>query len=143
MTTLNIHEILDQFELVETRQDRKKILENNNLHYFKEVLKYTFNSKYEFYTEDKFPADYQQPDTFLGLRLAGIESEHRKAYLFLKGDPTAESLTEQKRHILLLQLLESFEPKEAKIWFNMMKKDLKTKGLTRSLVEEVYPELLV
>lgn len=139
----NIYEILEEFETVSTRQDRKKILENNNLYHFKELLRYTFNPNIQFYTESKFPEDYNKPDTFPGIRLAGIESEIRRTYLFIKGDPTADSLTEQKRHILLLQLLESFEPKEAIIFFNMLKKDLKIKGLTESIVQEVYPELFV
>ena len=104
---------------------------------------YTFNPKYQFFVEDTFPEDYIQPDTLLGLRISGIESEIRKAYLFLKGDQTAESLSEQKRHNLLLQLLESFEPKEAQIWFKMMQKDLQVEGLTESLVKEVFPELFL
>ena len=41
----------------------------------------------------------------------------------------------------LIKLLESFEPEEAVVFVNMMKKDLKTKGLTESLVREVFPEL--
>ena len=136
----NIYEILNEFESVKTRTDRINVLRNNNFYHLKEVLKYTFNPSYEFYSED-FPTDYIKPDTFPGLRIAGIESEIRKAYLFIKGNPTADSLTPTKRHNLLLQLLESFEPKEAIIWINMMKKDLKIKGLTKSIVQEAYPEL--
>jgi hypothetical protein len=138
----NIYEILDEFECASNKQQRKQVLENNNLYHFKEVLKYTFNKNIIFYTESKFPTDYVKPDTAPGIRLAGIESEIRKAYLFIKGDPTADILSDQKRHMLLLQLLESFEPKEAVIWFNMMNKDLKINYLTESLVREVYPELL-
>jgi hypothetical protein len=137
----NVHEILDEFNLAVNKQQRIEILQQNNLYHFKEVLKYTFNSNYQFYVEDKFPTDYIQPDTLLGIRYAGIESEIRRAYLFLKGDSTAESLTDEKRNLLLLQLLESFEPKEAQIFFNMLNKDLKIKGLTADLVREVYPEL--
>lgn len=138
----NVHEILDEFNLAGTKEQRLNVLQQNNLYHFKEVLKYTFNPKYEFYVEDKFPTDYIEPDTALGIRYAGIESEIRRAYLFLKGDSTADSLTEQKRKTLLLQLLESFEPKEAQVFFNMMQKDLKVKYLTANLVREVYPELL-
>ena len=137
----NVHEILDEFNLAVNKQQRVEILQQNNLYHFKEVLKYTFNPNYQFYVEDKFPTDYIEPDTLLGIRYAGIESEIRRAYLFLKGDSTAESLTEEKRNLLLLQLLESFEPKEAQIFFNMLNKDLKIKGLTADLVREVYPEL--
>lgn len=137
----NIYEILEEFESAETLQHKKEILQQNNLYHFKEVLKYTFNPNFEFYVEKNFPTEYQKPDTAPGIRLAGIESEIRRIYLFLKGDSTADSLTEGKRKILLLQLLESFEPKEAYIWHNMMKKDLKIKGLTEALVREVYPEI--
>lgn len=142
MIIKNIYEILEQFESVDSKEDQQRVLRENSIHHFLEVLKYTFDPQYQFYVEQEFPIDYQKPDTFPGIRLAGIESEHRKAYLFLKGNPTAESLTENKRHILLLQLLESFEPKEATIWFNMMNKDLKIKGLTESLVRETFPNLL-
>jgi len=140
---LNVHEIFDKVEAVSNREERKEVLLSNQYQHLKQVLMYTFNPKYQFYVEDKFPEDYIQPDTFPGLRIAGIESEIRKIYLFLKGDSTAESLTEQKRHALLLQLLESFEPKEAKIFFNMLQKDLQVEGLTESLVQEVFPELFL
>jgi len=138
----NVYEILEEFEKVQTRPERKDILRTYNVYYFTDVLKYTFSDKYQFYTEKTFPVDYVKPDTFPGIRIAGFESEIRKVYLFLKGNEIADNLTEHKRHILLLQLLESFEPKEAVVWFNMLNKDLKIKGLTKSLVEEVYPELL-
>ena len=138
----NVHEILDEFTLAINKEQRIEILQQNNLYHFKEVLKYTFNKNYQFYVEDKFPTDYIKPDTLLGIRYAGIESEIRRAYLFLKGDPTSDSLTDAKRNLLLLQLLESFEPKEAEIFFNMLNKDLKIAGLTEDLVREVYPELL-
>ena len=138
----NVYEILNEFQTVQTRDDRKNVLlKYGYLEYFRKVLQYTFNPFYQFYTENEFPKDYVKPDTFPGIRLAGIESEIRKFYLFLKGDPTADKLTEQKRHVLLLQLLESFEPEEAVVWFNMMNKDLKIKGLTESLVRETFPEL--
>jgi len=137
----NIYEIIEKFDQAETLEDKKFVLRNNSYYHLKEVLKYTFNPKYEFYVEPEFPKDYIKPDTHPGIRISGIESEVRKAYLFLKGDSTADSLTPQKRHTLLLQLLESFEPKEADIWFNMMNKDLKVKGLTKELVQEVFPEL--
>ena len=139
---LNVHEVFDKFVNAPTIEEKKQVLWNNQFQHIKEVLKYAFNPKYQFFVEDKFPEDYIKPDTVLGLRVAGIESEIRKAYLFLKGDVTAESLTPQKRHNLLLQLLESFEPKEAEIFHNMLQKDLKIEGLTKELVEEVFPELM-
>ena len=135
----NVYEILREVEAATTRDQRKQVLLNNNLPHFLQVLKYAYSPKYEFYVKD-FPTDYKTPDTVPGIRIAGLESEIRKTYLFLKGDTTADILTEQKRHILLLQLLESFEPDEAKVFINMMNKDLKTKGLTVSLIKETFGE---
>lgn len=137
---LNVHEIFDKFESASSIEEKKQVLLNNQYHHIKEVLRNTFNPTIEFYAEP-FPTDYVKPDTFPGIRIAGIESEIRKSYLFLKGNPTADSLTEQKRHTLLLQLLESFEPKEAAVWINMLNKDLQIPGLTKELVQEVFPEL--
>jgi hypothetical protein len=50
-------------------------------------------------------------------------------------------LTPQKRHKILLELLESFEYDEAKVFINMMQKDLKTAHLTKNLVKETFPNL--
>lgn len=137
----NIYEILDEFSKANTREERKEVLQTNASAHFRQFLKYTFDPIYEFYVKD-FPKDYVEPDTFPGLRIAGIESELRRTYLFTKGDPTADALTEDKRNILLLQLLESFEPKEAEVYVNMLKKDLKVPFLTEKLVREVFPDLL-
>ena len=62
----NIYEILDEFELAPTKQEKKQILQQNDLYHLKELLKYTFDKKYQFYVEDKFPTDYIEPDTAPG-----------------------------------------------------------------------------
>lgn len=136
----NVYEILKEFDGDLPRKDRIEFLKKHAIHHFRMVLMYTFNEKYQFYAEP-FPTDYKKPDTQPGIRYAGIDSEIRRIYLWQKGNPVADSLSESKRHILLLQLLESFEPEEAEVWVNMLNKDLKIKGLTASLVKETFPEL--
>ena len=137
----NVYEILDDFENADNKADRQTILRENATPHFLQVLKYTFDPKFQFYVKS-FPKDYQEPDTFPGLRYAGIESEIRRAYLFLKGEATADSLSEEKRNQVLVQLLESFEPREAHVFVNMMKKNLQTKFLTYNFVKETFPNLL-
>jgi hypothetical protein len=136
----NIYEILNEFSQARYKDERQNILRKYATPHFLKVLKYTFDPTIEFYVKE-FPEDYQKPDTFPGLRYAGIESEIRRAYLFIKGDPTADKLTPQKRHKILLELLESFEYDEAKVFINMMQKDLKTAHLTKNLVKETFPNL--
>jgi len=137
----NVYEILDEFENADNKADRQTILRENATPHFLQVLKYTFDPKFQFYVKS-FPKDYQEPDTFPGLRYAGIESEIRRTYLFLKGEVTADKLSEEKRNQVLIQLLESFEPREAHVFVNMMKKNLQTKFLTYNFVKETFPNLL-
>ena len=115
---------------------------DNATPWFKKLLSYAFDPKYQFYV-DKFPKDYIPPtDMIPGISYSDIQNELRRVYLFQKGDPVGDSLSEEKRNILLIQILESFEPNEAKVFVNMLCKDLKTKGLTQNLVNEVFPEVL-
>lgn len=137
----NIYEILDEFELATTKAERQQVLVNNASHHFLQVLKYTFDPQYQFYIT-QFPKDYIKPDTLPGIRFAGIESEIRRAYLFLKGNETADRMTPDKMNQVLVQLLESFEPREADVFVNMMKKNLKVKNLTFNLIKETFPNLL-
>lgn len=137
----NIYEILNEFSQASSKQQRIQILRDNASHHFLQVLKNAFDPNIKFYV-NKFPKEYIKPDTFPGIRFAGIESEIRKTYLFQIGNPTADSLSEEKRNQLLTILLESFEPQEATVFVNMLNKNLKTPNLTPNLIKEVFPNLL-
>ena len=137
----NVYEILEEFSSKKTKQERLEVLRNNAYPHFLQLLKNTFDPNIKFYVKS-FPTNYIEPDTFPGIRYAGIESEIRKTYLFQIGNPTADSLTEEKRNQLLVQLLESFEPMEAQVYIGMLKKNLNISYLTSTLISEAYPGLL-
>lgn len=138
---LFFYEILEQIDNAATKEEKKQILANNNTPYFRQFLEYAFHPDIQFYPK-KFPDNYVTPDTAPGISFSDLQSELRRLYLFQKGNPTAEALTEDKRNILLVQMLESFEPREAEVLIKIFNKDLKTKGLTYKLVKEVFPNLL-
>lgn len=139
--TPNIYEIFEKFDACSTKQDRQNILRENATPHFLQFLQYAFDPKYEFYVKD-FPENYIMPDTCPGIRYAGIESELKRAYLFLKGNATADTLTNEKRNQLLVRMLESFEPKEAEYFIRMMQHNLKVKFLTLPLIKETFPGLI-
>jgi hypothetical protein len=62
--------------------------------------------------------------------------------MFQKGNPTAEGLTPRKRNELLLQLLESLEPREAEVVMGIFKKDQGVPGLSYDFVKEAFPNML-
>jgi hypothetical protein len=71
-----------------------------------------------------------------------LSTEIRKLYLFKRGDDTAEKLTERKRNELLIQLLESLEPREAEVVIGIFRKDQGVRGLDYKFVKEAFPQLL-
>lgn len=139
---INIYEIFDEFSSKTTKQERLEVLEKYKSHTFLQFLKNAFDPNIKYYVT-KFPDNYIEPDNTLpGIRYAGIESELRRAYLFQVGNPTADSLSESKRNQLLVQLLESFEPREADFFIRMLTKNLKVPFLTTNLINEAFPNLL-
>jgi predicted Zn-dependent protease len=88
------------------------------------------------------PHEYKIPDTLPGISRCQLSTEIRKLYLFKKGDATAEKLSVEKRKQLLLQLIESLEPREAEVVIGILSKDLGVKGLNYKFVKEAFPQLL-
>ena len=137
---INYYEILRDFGKLKTREERKQFLIETNDN-FKVFLKYAFDPEIQFYVY-KFPSEYVKPDTLPGIRYAGIDSELRRIYLFIKGNETADALLPQRRREIYIQILESFEPEEADLLVKMFKKDLKVNFLTYNLVKETFPNLI-
>ena len=138
--SINVYEILDRFKHCDTEQQRKDCLIQYSTNYFKCYLKYCFDPNIEFYYND-FPENYIKPLNS-GAIYANIESELYRTYLFIKGDVTADSLTDKKRNQLFVNILESFLPEEALVYVNMMKKNINVPHLTKELVQEIFPGLI-
>ena len=136
-----IYEILDEFEVAKNKADRMKVIGDNLSKTLTEVLLLTYHPKFQWYFKE-MPAGFKFKDVPAGLGYAQLSTELRKLYLFRKGEPTAEKLTPQKRNELLLQILESLEPREAEVILGIFNKDLGVKGLNYKLVKEAFPNLL-
>ena len=137
----NMYEIFDEFESVLSKKDKIKIIEKNLSKPLYEVLLFTFHPEYQWKVKE-FPEEYKIPDTKPGISFCQIGTELRRMYLFREGDPTAENLSERKRKELLIQFLESLEPREAEVVMGIFKKDQGVKGLTYNFVKECFPDML-
>ena len=134
-----IYEIIDKVKTTNSKEEKQRILKENATQPFLEILKYAFHPDIKFYPK-AFPSEYKKPDTFPGISISDLGGEIRRLYLFERGNPVADSLSEEKRKILLLQMLESFEPEEATLLINTFNK--KVPGLTYKLIKETFPTLL-
>lgn len=137
----NIYEIFDEFELASSDQERVLVIQKNINQTLINVLRLTFHPEYEWLV-DEIPTEYRLPDTLPGISTCQLSTELRKLYLFRKGDPAAENLSERKRKELLLQFLESLEPREAEVVIGIFKKDQGIHGLTYDFVSQCFPDML-
>jgi len=137
----NMYEVFDEFDMALTKREKMKVIEDNLSQTLVNVLLLTFHPDYEWKYKE-FPEDYRIPDTKPGISVCQLGTELRKMYLFRKGDSTAESLTDKKRNELLIQFLESLEPREAEVVVGIFKKDQGVDGLTYEFVKEAFPQLL-
>ena len=137
----NIYEVFDEFESAKTKKEKMEVIGKNLSPTLVNVLKYTFHPDIEWLVKE-MPHNYKVPDTLPGVSICQLSTEMRKLYLFSKGNPTAEALTERKRQELLIQLLESIEPREAEVVMGIFTKDQGVKGLTYNFVKEAFPQML-
>jgi hypothetical protein len=139
----NMYEIFDEFEQAKSKKDRMVVIERNLNPTLVEVLRLTYHPNFQWYVED-MPENYIVPmDTRIpGLGRTQLSTDLRKLYLFQKGNPTADKLTPRKRNELLLQMLETLEPREAEVVAGIFRKDQCVNGLDYKFVKEAFPQLL-
>lgn len=136
-----IYEIFDEIEMAESEQERTLIIQQNLSRTLVDVLKLTYHPDYQWHYSE-LPEDYIMPDHPPGMGLTQIGSELRRMYLFRKGDPKSDSLSDQKRMELLLQFLEAFEPRDVEIIIGIFKKDQQVEGLDYEFVSQCFPDML-
>jgi hypothetical protein len=138
----NIYEVFDEFEQCKSKKERMAVIERNLSKTLVQVLELTFHPEIEWKVKE-VPENYKgNQDSKPGISTCQLSTEIRKLYLFRKGLPTSESLTPRKQNELLIQLLESIEPREAEVVMGIFKKDQGVKGLDYKFVKEAFPSLL-
>ena len=138
----NIHEVFDEFEEAKNKKERLKVIEKNLSPTLVKVLQLAFHPQYKWKITE-LPDSYKIPNDVLpGLTFDGLPAQLRRLYMFEEGNSTAESLTPKRREELLLQMLESIEPREAEVIIGILSKDLGVKGLDYKFVKEAFPQLL-
>lgn len=139
MTKL-IHEVFSEFEQRDTKHDQLAVLRFNQSWALKNVLKGAFDPNVEFAID---VPEYKKQNVPVGLGYSSIHQELGRAYLLEKNNPRVDkNLSAERKKQILIQILESLEDKEAEIFANMIRKDLKVKGLTYEIVKEAFPDLL-
>ena len=138
----NVYEIFDEFEEAKNKKERMSVIEKNLSATLVKVLELTFHPKYQWKVKE-LPENYKLPTDMLpGITHDNLNSQLRRLYMFVEGDATAESLTPRRQEEILLQILESIEPREAEVILGIFQKDLGVNGLDYKFVKEAFPNLI-
>ena len=140
MSKKNVYEVLNEFRLAKTKADRIAVLRNNDCYALRNVLYGVFNPAIKF--KISIP-EYKKVDIPEGLSYSHMTEALQRIYLFQEGNPRVyPNLTDKRKSELLIQILESLEEKEAEVYVNLIRKDLKIPYLTEALVNEAFPNFL-
>ena len=109
---------------------------------FKDILRINFD-------DDIVPllpsgeTPYRKDDAPEGMQYQSLHKEYRRFTYFFKGSPAAENLSPIKRESMWIDLLESLSGGESELLAKAKDKRLKYKGITKALVKEAFPNLIV
>ena len=138
----NLYEVFDEFELATNKKDRMLVLEKNLSQILVNVLQLTYHPDFKWKVKE-LPENYKMPTDMLpGITYDSLNAQLKRLYMFREGDNTAEKLSKRRSEELLLQILESLEPREAEVILGIFQKDLGVKGLDYKFVKEAFPNLL-
>lgn len=141
MANKNIYEVFQEYDAVETKQERIDVLRRNDTWALRNVLMGAFSKNITFTIKD-IP-EYKKIPVPPGMSYSHMTDALSRIYLFVEGNERRPAgLTEKRERELFIQLVESLEEKEAEIIVGMIKKDLKVPHLNVSIIEEAFPGLL-
>jgi hypothetical protein len=136
----NVYEIFDEFEKAKSKKEKADVLAKNMNLALVKVLQLGFDPNIEWYFKE-VPKNYNPKEIPAGMSYARLTTELRKLYLFQKGNPTADRLTEKKREQLLVEYLDNLEPREAEVIMGIFNKDFGVEGLNAKFLKQFFPNL--
>lgn len=137
---LYVHEILEKVSKEESRAEKIKILQQHSQNWaMKDILRGAFDDSivwnlpggrppYEPAAAESHPSNLTQ--------------HNKKFKYFVKGGP-GDAMASFKREKLFLDILEIIHPKDAELMLGMINKKLNIKGVTKKLVQEAFPGLII
>ena len=131
-----VSEIFEEIESTRSINQKKDILSGHKRTGFLSVLQHMFDRNIKFAIK-KIP-EYRPSKAPLGLEDSYLEKAMKDLRLFY----TDSNVSEERMKIILIQILESLNPKEAEILCKIITRKIKVSGLTERLVREVHPDLL-
>ena len=135
---LLVYEVIEKANKARSKEDKVKVLRDNESWALKDILRGTFESTLEWNLPGGEPPwtpcePHNAPTNLL--------KEHKNFVYFVKGLRESNRLLAAKRESIFIGLIEGIDPNDARLVINMINKE-KPKGISRPVVEEAFPGLL-
>ena len=134
---LLISEILDKVSKIKSKKEKVSFLQQNNSDSLRMVIKSAFDPKIKWLLPEG-DVPYARNDAPEGTEHSVLAYESRKLYHFLEGGNA--SITQNKRELMFVQMLEGLHESEADVLCAAKDKVLhqKYKGLSEPVVKEAF-----
>jgi hypothetical protein len=136
-----ISEVLNEASKLTKKEDRIKYLRTNTSPALRDVLRIAFDADIVSLLPTGAPS-FERDDAPAGHEFLNLHRGHRRFKYFFKG-PAANETTALRREGMFLSFIESLNGVEADMVIAAKDKKLKIKGITKALVKEAFPNLII
>ena len=134
-----VPEVLELVRQAKTKQEKVEILRKNTHPALKDILRINFDADVVSLLPEGAPP-YEKDDAPEGYSVSSLFKTHKQFKYFFKG-PIGDQVQAVRREKLFIDALESMHPTESDLLIEA--KDRKLKGITKALVDEAFPGLVV
>ena len=137
---IEVYEILDQVAKQTKRTEKINILrQHSGVTALKDVCRGFFDDVVQWNLPPGSPPYESAPEESIP---STLRKQNQQFRYFVKGGQ-GDRLPAFKREKIFIGVLESIHPKDAEIVISMTNKKPTTKGFTKKLVQEAFPDLIV
>ena len=132
-----LSEILTKVNNAKMKEDKVKVLKQNDSVPLRQVLKGAFDPNIKWDLPAGVPP-YKKNDAPAGTEHTTLHQEARRLWHFVKG--ADEKLSKTRKEVMFIQVLEGLQEDEAELLINVKEKSLNKvyKGLTDAVVKEAF-----
>tara|TARA_R110002153_G_scaffold53671_3_gene149465 strand:+ start:1165 stop:1605 length:441 start_codon:yes stop_codon:yes gene_type:complete len=137
---LDVYQVFDKVKSSKARKDKIQVLRENDTMAVLDVLRGTFDSTIQWNLPEGevpfTPAEEEAPPS-------SLLKQHLKFKYFVKGLRESNNLRSVKRERMFIDMCESVHPRDAEVIVAMINKKSPVKGITKKLVQEAFPHLII
>ena len=137
--TLLVYEVFEKVGKATKKEEKIKILRDNDTIALRDVLQGIFDSRVTWLLPTGAPPPYEPADE--RSVPANLLGQNKQFTYFVKGGK-GDNINPLKRESIFIRLLESIHPKDAELLISMINRKAPAKTITLKLVEEAFPNLI-